>query len=200
MQCDIKKYKFHAIEIIYFNLIISCDDIKINSVKIEAIINWKNLQNVYNVWLFFRFVNFYKWFIWYFLKIVWFFVNLTKKIMKFLWDIMYECMFNNLKKQFMMILILVYFDSDLKCVLKADLSDHAQKNVLSQYDKNDMLYSVVFFSWKLNAAESNYEIYNKKLLIIIQCFKQWCSEFKRLIFSVKILINYKNLQYFMIMK
>ena len=64
-------------------------------------------------------------------------------------------------------LILVHFDSDLKCVLEADSFNHAQKNVLSQYDKNDMLCSVVFFSQKLNAAELNYKIYDKKLFVII---------------------------------
>ena len=67
----------------------------------------------------------------------------------------------------MIILILTHFNSDLECVLKADLSDHAQEDVFSQYDKNDILYSVVFFSQKLNIAELNYEIYDKKLLTII---------------------------------
>ena len=120
--------------------------------------------------------------------------------MKFLWDITCEHTFNNLKKWFMIILILAYFDSNLECVFEADLSDHAQEDVLSQYDKNDVLCSIVYFSWKLNAAELNYEIYDKKLLMIIQYFKQWWSEFKESMFSVKILINHKNLQYFMIMK
>ena len=35
--------------------------------------------------------------------------------------------------------ILAYFNSDFKCILEADLSDHAQENMLSQYDKNDIL-------------------------------------------------------------
>ena len=67
--------------------------------------------------------------------------------------------------------IFAHFNSDLECILKADLSDHAQKNVLSQYDKNNILCLIVFFLQKLNAAELNYKIYNKKLLIIIQCFE-----------------------------
>ncbi len=76
-------------------------------------------------------------------------------------------MFNDLKKQFTTALILAHFDSDLECILEADLSDHAQKDVLSQYNKDNILCSVVFFSWKLNATKSNYEIYDKKLLAII---------------------------------
>ena len=59
---------------------------------------------------------------------------------------MCEHVFNDLKKQFITVLILVHFDFDLECVLEADLSDHAQEDVLSQYDKNDVLCSVVFFS------------------------------------------------------
>ena len=39
LQYDIKKCKFHIIEIMYFDLIIFCDDIKMNSVKIKAIVS-----------------------------------------------------------------------------------------------------------------------------------------------------------------
>ena len=67
----------------------------------------------------------------------------------------------------MTVLILAHFNSDLECVLEANLSDHAQEDVLSQYDKNNVLYLIVFFSQKLNAVKSNYKIYDKKLLIII---------------------------------
>ncbi len=59
---------------------------------------------------------------------------------------MCEHVFNDLKKQFMTVLILTYFDSDLECVLEADSSDHVQRDVLSQYDKDDMLCPVAFFS------------------------------------------------------
>src|SRR5438046_2822407 len=39
LQCDIKKCKFYIIKVIYLDLIISYDDIKMNSVKIEVIIS-----------------------------------------------------------------------------------------------------------------------------------------------------------------
>ena len=72
----------------------------------------------------------------------------------------------------MIVLIFAHFNLNFKCILKADLSNHAQENMLSQYDKNDVLQSIMYFSQKLNAIKSNYEIYDKKLLAIIQCFKQ----------------------------
>ena len=42
LQCDIKKCKFHVTEIMYLDLIIFHNDIKMNSVKIKAIIDWKS--------------------------------------------------------------------------------------------------------------------------------------------------------------
>ena len=88
-------------------------------------------------------------------------------MMKFAWDVICEHAFNDLKKQFMTVLILAHFDSNFKCILEADSFDHVQENVFSQYDKNDVLQSIAYFSWKLNTIKSNYEIYNKELLVII---------------------------------
>src|SRR6266513_3874756 len=49
LQCDIKKCKFYATEVTYLDLIISRDDIKMNSAKMEVITGWKNLNNVHDV-------------------------------------------------------------------------------------------------------------------------------------------------------
>src|SRR6266513_441909 len=49
LQCNIKKCKFYATEVIYLSLIISHDDIKMNSVKMKAITSWKNFNNVHDV-------------------------------------------------------------------------------------------------------------------------------------------------------
>jgi len=125
---------------------------------------------------------------------------LIKKDMKFLWNVKCKHVFNDLKNWFMTALILVHFDSDLECILETDLSDHALESVLSQYDENDVLHPVAYFSQKLNTTESNYEIYDKELLTIIQCFEQWQPELKESMFPIQVLTDHKNLQYFMITK
>jgi hypothetical protein len=68
--------------------------------------------------------------------------------------------------------------------------------------KNDELHSVTFFSKNLASIECNYEIYDKELLTIIRCFEQWRSEllFTESNVSIKILIDHKNLEYFMFTK
>ena len=56
-------------------------------------------------------------------------------------------------------------------VIKADLFDYVTEDILSQYNKDGVLYPIVYFSKWLSPAEYNYEIYNKELLAIIRYFK-----------------------------
>ena len=60
LQCDIKKCKFYVTEVIYLDLIIFCDDIKMNPAKMEAITGWENFNNVHDVQSFLNFANFYQ--------------------------------------------------------------------------------------------------------------------------------------------
>jgi hypothetical protein len=59
---------------------------------------------------------------------------------------------------------------------------------------------VAYFSVKYFAIEYNYEIYDKKLLAIIKCLKEWRSEFQNTNELFGILIDHKNLEYFIIIK
>ena len=65
--------------------------------------------------------------------------------MKFVWNSIYKCAFNNLKQQFIIMSILTYFNLNLEYILETDSFDHAQKDVLSQYNKNNILWSIIFF-------------------------------------------------------
>ena len=85
-------------------------------------------------------------------------------------------------------------------VIKANLSDYITGGILSQYNKDKVLYSIIYFLKRLNLAKYNYKIYNKKLLAIIRYFKQWQPELKSAKFLIKVFSNYKNLQYFIIIK
>ena len=63
--------------------------------------------------------------------------------------------------------ILRHFDQACETILKTDSFNYVNDEVLFQYDDEDVLHSIVFYSKNLSSAECNYEIYNKKLLIII---------------------------------
>ena len=67
--------------------------------------------------------------------------------------------------------ILRYFDQTCETILKTDSFNYVNDEVLSQYDDEEVLPSIVFYNKNMSFAECNYEIYNKKLLIIIRAFK-----------------------------
>ncbi len=100
----------------------------------------------------------------------------------------------------MTVLVLKHFDSIRKAILKTNFLNYVNDKVLSQYDDEDILHSVIFYSKNMIFAECNYEIYDKELLIIIRCLKHWHLKLKCTNISIKIFINHLNLKYFMIIK
>ena len=100
----------------------------------------------------------------------------------------------------MTVLVLKHFNLIRETILKTNFLNYVNDEVLSQYDDEDILHSVIFYSKNMIFAECNYEIYDKELLIIICCLKHWCFELKCTDISIKIFIDHLNLKYFMIIK
>jgi hypothetical protein len=61
------------------------------------------------------------------------------------------------------------------------------------------LRSCAYFSRKNNAHECNYEFHDKELLAVVCCLEEWDAEL-RLVKSFKVIIDYKNLEYFIKLK
>ncbi len=64
-------------------------------------------------------------------------------------------------------LVLKHFDSIREVILKTNFSNYVNDEVLSQYNDEDILHSMIFYSKNMISAECNYEIYDKELLTII---------------------------------
>ncbi len=56
-------------------------------------------------------------------------------------------------------------------ILEINLFNYVNNEVLSQYDDEEVLHSIAFYSKNMFSAECNYKIYDKKLLIIIWAFE-----------------------------
>ncbi len=167
LQMNIWKYEFDVEEIIFLEVIVSKQDLRMNFIKVKVIVNWTTSINLKEIQSFVKFINFYCHFIKNFLKLVKSFIQLTRKDTSFVWNEVCVQAFDNLKKQVSSTSVLRYFDSKRQTILKINASDYVKDEILSQYNDENVLYSVAFYSKNMIFAECNYHIYDKKLLVII---------------------------------
>ncbi len=200
LQININKCEFKVQKTLFLELLIFINDLRMNSWKVDAIWSWKVSRSLTHVQIFIDFCNFYRRFIKNFSKIIRLMIKLTWKDHLFEWTEICQMIFEELKQQMMTVLVLKHFDSIRKVILKTNFLNYVNDEVLSQYDDEDILHSVIFYSKNMILAECNYEIYDKELLIIIRCLKHWCFELKCMNISIKIFIDHLNLKYFRIWK
>ncbi len=200
LQINIDKCKFKIQKISFLELLIFINDLRMNSRKVDVIRSWEVLRSLTHVQIFIDFCNFYRRFIKNFSKIIQLMIKLTWKNHLFEWTKICQMIFEELKQQMTTVLVLKHFNSIRKAILKTNFLNYVNDEVLSQYDDENILHSVIFYSKNMIFTECNYEIYDKKLLIIIRCLKHWRSELKCTDISIKIFINHLNLKYFMMIK
>jgi hypothetical protein len=108
--------------------------------------------------------------------------------------------FEKLKHCFTTAPILTHFDPHRECIVETDASDFALGGALSQTADDKKLHPNAFHSRKFSPAEINYEIHDKELLAIVDCFKTWQRYLEGSLYMVLVFTDYKNLEYFMTTK
>ncbi len=171
----------------------SIEKLKMNSRKMQAVVDWSTLNNLTQMQFFIDFCNFYRRFIKNFSKIVHSMIQLTQKKIIFEWNEVCQTAFNHMKKCMTETFILRHFDQTRDFILEIDSFDYVNDEVLFQYDDEDVLHSIVFYSKNMSFAECNYKIYDKKLLIIIWAFKHWWFKLKLTDISIKMFIDHQAL-------
>ncbi len=164
----------------------------------KAIMNWQAFKSVKDVQSFIDFANLYQKFIKNFFNLIMSMMTLIQKNTLFKWTEKADQGFTKLKAMFISASILVSFDHTHMTMMKTDFSDWCIDKILFQL-VNNVWRLCVYYSKKNASAECNYEIYNKEMLIIIQCLKEWDAEL-RSVLSFQICTNQKNLKYFMTVK
>jgi hypothetical protein len=69
--------------------------------------------------------------------------------------------------------ILTHFNQYHECIVEIDASDFALGSTLSHTAEDKKLHPNAFHSRMFSPAEINYEIHDKELLTIVDCFKVW---------------------------
>jgi len=194
------KSEFHVQNVQFLKFIVMFQSLRINSKKIETVTTWSTLKSKIEVQFFLEFANFYKCFIERYFRIISSLMNLTRKNILFVWTEKVKEAFKKLKKLFIFQLVLIMFESEKLITLKINASDKAIEACISQSDDKKCLHLIAFHSRKLTDAELNYEIHDKKLLAIVNFFKQWRVYLKESRHQIQVYTDHKNLLYFMIMK
>ena len=152
------------------------------------------------VQFFLKFANFYKCFIKKYFRIVLSLMNLTRKNISFMWTEKAKEAFKKLKKLFIFQSVLIMFESEKLITLEMNASDKAIEACINQSNDKRHLHLIAFYNRKLTDVKLNYKIYDKKLLTIINSFKQWRVYLKESRHQIQVYTDYKNLLYFMITK
>jgi hypothetical protein len=158
----------------FLGYVISKDGIEIAQDKVQCIQDWERPRSLRDVQLFIGFANFYRQFIKGFSKITKPLSDSTKGSPKdWVWMDAMTKSFEKLKHCFTTAPILTHFNLHRECIVKTDASDFALGGSLSQIAEDKKLHPNAFHSRKFSPAEINYEIHDKELLIIVDCFKVW---------------------------
>ena len=117
-------------EVVFLKVIIGEDGVRMKKEKVQRVIEWPVLKSVKDMQKFLRLTNYYRQFVKDFAKIAKPLHKMTKKETKWSWGEKQQKAFEELKKRFMIKLVLVTPDLDKEMRVKADMLDFAIDRVL----------------------------------------------------------------------
>jgi len=191
------KCEWDKSEVEFLGYIIGVDGIKMNPKKLDTITNWPVPTSAKEIQQFLGFTNFYRRFIDSYSRITIPLTNLTKKNVPFHFSEAAHHAFETLKQKFISYPVLRHFDPSKPSTLSTDASDFALSGILLQPDDLNRLHPVAYWSRKMSPSEINYEIHDKELLAIIDCFRDMRAWLLGSPFPISVISDHKNLEYFM---
>ena len=219
---NMKKCKFFKNNIDFLDFVVSSKKIQMQQNKIDVIQKWSASKNISEILKFLELCNFYRRFIKSFSKLTLSLISMLKESAElhkkeikrkrnrsknrnrnrerlsndFLTFEIYEA-FKRLRNAFFKASILQHFDSTKFIRVKIDVSNKAIDEILCQSNDQSHWHSIIYFSRKMISAKCNYEIHDKKFLIIVFAFKQWRHYLKKTKKQMLVLTNHRNLNRFM---
>ena len=99
--------------------------------------------------------------------------KLLQKDQPFIWDDAAQKAFDKMKKCFTEEPVLMMPDQTQPFQIKCDASKYASGTVLMQLDINGDRHPCAFILQTFSPTEQNYEIYDRKLLLVIRALQEW---------------------------
>ena len=166
LKCD-----FNMEEIPILGVIVGKGQVKMEQEKIKAVKEWKTPTKIKDVESFLGFANFYQRFIHNFSHTARP-LNELKGKKEWKWEKEPQEAFKELKEKITSQPVLSLPRREGKFRVETDTSGHAIGGVLSQ-EQDGKWRPIAFLSRTMQAAEQNYEIYDKELLAIVEALTKW---------------------------
>ena len=204
------KCTFYIKLVAFLSFLITPEGISIEPERICTILEWPELQYLYNIQQFIGFRNFYRHFIKNYSRVATPLLELIKGAPKkkgtnhqkngFIFLPEVRAAFEELKKRFLSIPILVYFDPTKPIRIKPNTLGFIVAAIAIQPDNKGRQYLIAFQSRKIISTETRYKTYNSELLTIVKSFKYQRYYLEGSKFPILVLSNYTNLRYFITIK
>ncbi|MBW0522021.1 hypothetical protein O181_061736 [Austropuccinia psidii MF-1] len=187
---------FNASSVEYLGYVVSSDGLKMDSFKVQQILNWPEPKDIKALQSFLGFANFYCRFIKNHSKKIIALTSLLKKDSPLIFNEEALSQFQIVKEAFTTAPILSHFNPSLPTIVDTGASYYAWGAVLSQV--NDLgNHPIAFNGCKPLLAELNYEIHDKELLGIVWALKCSKAFLLSLYNSFEILTDPSSLQFSM---
>ena len=196
LYCHLDKCKFSVDSIECLGFILSKDGLKMDSAKIQTIMDWPEPRKVEDIQSFLGFANFYHHFISDYSKIVVLLTCLTHKGTQWNFTDKAQKSFNALKAAFTFALVLVNWEPDKPLIVEMDASDFALGAIISIISDSSDIHPVAFYSHNFTSPEQNYDTHDKELLTIFDAFHVWQHYLEGSSTPIDVVTDHKNLEYF----
>ena len=189
----LSKCDFWLKEVSFLGHIVSAESIRVDPVKIEAIVNWKPPRNVTEVRSFLGLAGYYRRFVQGFSVIASSLTRLLRKGVKFEWDDKCQSSFERLKEILVEAPVLIQPTSGRDYTVYSDASRIGLGCVLMQDGK-----VVAYASRQLKPHEQNYPTHDLELAAVVFALKIW----RHYLYGEKcrIFTDHKSLKYLLTQK
>ncbi|KAI2666212.1 Transposon Tf2-6 polyprotein [Labeo rohita] len=191
-----EKCVFHAQSVPFLGYIVSAEGVRMDSDKVQAVVNWPTPDSRKALQRFLGFANFYRRFIRNFSQLAAPLTALTSTKTPFRWSSAADAAFAKLKGCFVSAPILVAPDPSRQFVVEVDASEVGVGAVLSQRSSVDgKMHPCAYFSHRLSPAERNYDIGNRELLAVKLALEEWRHWLEGSGVPFIVWTDHKNLEY-----
>ncbi|KAK3557679.1 hypothetical protein QTP70_033641 [Hemibagrus guttatus] len=197
LYVKLEKCEFHRTTVAFLGYVISQQGVEMDAVKVQVVTEWSTPTTVRELQRFLCFANFYRRFIRNYSSVAGPLASLLRgKPKRLAWTDQAQAAFQQLKDCFTTAPILWHPDPDLPFVVEVYASSSELRAVLSQHHgKPGKLHPCAFYSRRLMAAESNYDVGNRELLAIKAALEEWRHRLEGACHLFQVLTDHHNLEY-----